>query len=249
MKKIFMLLFLIIGSAQLLVASDDHEEETVKTLLKKYDQFVKKLQMLNGENITNEINSKSLQYITQYLRTINDLKRAHKIPRLIVTSIINDTPFDLTIANKFFRDRCLLKAEEETEISSFIKKQQQTISRENRILGACDLFYFFIEEINTLESLSTEYSTPCWIDLSVELNKEEDDDDDNSSFLNLPSINKFFVSIITKHNKTAHLSLLTIENNDYQSNEIKVTIKISESDNASRYGKFRYCCKLAKNES
>ena len=72
-----------------------------------------------------------------------------------------------------------------------------------------------------------------------------EENDDSSS--DLPSINKIFISLTTKNNRTFMLSCLSIENDDYESDEIKVTLKISESDlNSYRsHGKFCYSCELA----
>ncbi len=247
MKKILLLLLLMTNSLQLILASHDIEDVDLKKMSKTYDRFSKKIKIIDNYSLTNSeeqetATHESLRYAAQYLRIIRALKRSHQIPRLKISSIINNTSVDLIMTDTSMKNYHFLKAGEETETSLFISKFKNKLSRENKMLGTCDEFSFFIGEI-LFESFINDKTT-CWIDLAIEL-------DENNFNLNvdLPSIKEMSINLFTKDNTCYGLALLRIcKSNNCQSDEIKVTIKISETDlNVfPNHSKFYYSCFLSK---
>ncbi len=116
----------------------------------------------------------------KYLRRIQNLKETHKIPKLIIKSIINDSQRDFIIVNESLDKQYVLESGYEYEVDKddipfLMLQNQRKISLDEQLQGVCSQFKFFIVELDEFGCVSIKNCALCSVDLIVELDEKEDE--------------------------------------------------------------------------
>lgn len=212
MKNVFIALCLIISFVQISFAINDQETKKI------------------------------IQSPIKYLRKIEDLKNTHKIPKLIIKSIINKTRFDFVIIEDFSSQQYLLKSgcEFTNKEFFFMFDNQRKISRDERLQGICSQFNFFIVESVEFETVLSKNSGYCSVNLFVELTDNDD--------ISLQSIDEMFVMLFITYFENGGYAWDNVDLKNCESNEFNIGIEIFEFNASDFEGKaeFKFLCKISE---
>ncbi|MDP3787709.1 MAG: hypothetical protein Q8Q60_00145 [Candidatus Chromulinivorax sp.] len=178
----------------------------------------------------------------QYLRKIQKLKNTHKLPNIVITSVVNNTEHDLLIIDESTYEQYLLESGYEydrNDIPFLTHKNQQRIPLNERLQGTCSQFNFFIAQPDEFGAISTKNCGFCTLNLLVNLHDKTDD--------NEHQISTMFASLTTEYfARKAHSdSIVKITNFELKECCVVLTInnitKLYDPNNSE----FKFLCTIS----